>query len=185
MLFPCLWWWREIDCLARSVHLSLCDYISVWTCVYKCACTVHWKQQIEQRFVWAVCVSVPMYDCDLGVHCSQQLMTFACCSYEQSDLAVLIKTNGTDHSLLIVFHWQMAHLSPEDCCRGLACLEHTDCTNENRWSVSVHLCVCEQCRCMSVNEQECVYMCICVHCICAASLPCCALACVKSETLLH
>lgn len=115
----------------------VCPFVTVWLpCIGSSK-----KGEIEQRFLWAVCVSVPMYDCDWGVHCSQRLMTFACCRYEQSDLAVLIKTNGMDHSLLIVFHWQMAHLSPEDCCRGLACLEHTDFTNENRWSVSVPLCV--------------------------------------------
>lgn len=49
------------------------------------------------------CVCSSAY-CDLGVHRSQRLMTFACCCCEQSDLAVLIKTSGTDHSLLIVFH---------------------------------------------------------------------------------
>lgn len=133
-------WLLSRVCPFVTVWLHQCVDLCVLVCVY-CALEAAKKGEIEQRFVWCVCVSVPTYDCDLGVLCSQRLMTFACCSYEQSDLAVLIKTNGTDHSLLIVFHWQMAHLSPEDCCRGLACLEHTDFTNESRWSVSVHLCV--------------------------------------------
>lgn len=69
----------------------------------------HWKQQKEVKMNMCVCagggvVCVPTYKCDLGVRCSQPLMTFACCCCEQSDPAVLIKTNGTDHSPLIVFH---------------------------------------------------------------------------------
>lgn len=54
--------------------------------------------------VGGVCVPAPTCECDLVVRCSQPLMTFACCRCEQSDPAVLIKTNGTDRSPLIVFH---------------------------------------------------------------------------------
>lgn len=51
----------------------------------------------------------------------QPLMTrFCCLRCKKSDPTVLIKTNGTDHSPLIVFHWQMAPLTLEDCCRGSA-----------------------------------------------------------------
>lgn len=59
----------------------------------------------EVKMNVCVYVSALAYECDLyGVHRFEPLMTFACCCCERSDPAVLIKTNGTDHSLLIVFH---------------------------------------------------------------------------------
>lgn len=133
----------------------VCLFVTVWlhqcvdVCVCLSVCMLHigsskTKKVKMNRGFCGPCVSFCAY-LWLWLHRSQRLMTFACCCCEQSDLAVLIKTNGTDHSLLIVFHWQMAPLSPEDCCRDLACLEHTDFTNENCRSVSVcaSVCVCE------------------------------------------
>lgn len=175
----------------------VCPFVRVWLRahmrVFKCVHIAHWKRQKEVKMhggvcVWPVCVSAPTSECDLVVRRSQPLMTFACCRCEQSDPAALIKTNGTDRSPLIVFHWQMAPLTPEDCCRGPACLEHTDFTNENRRSVSVcaSVCVCERereavwmyvCEC----ERVCMWAFVCIVFV----LPRCALACVKSETLLH
>lgn len=160
LLFQCLRWCGgrrialkglEIDGWGDRVcpFVILCDCIVVWAhvCVCFSVCIYH-IGSIKKRWNWmevyvdGVCVSLRLRECDSAVRCSQPLMTFACCRCEQNDPAVLIKTNGTDRSPLIVFHWQMAPLTPEDCCRGPACLEQTDFTNENRRSVSVCTIVC-------------------------------------------
>lgn len=82
--------------ICQCVIASVCGHVRV--CVSACS-TLEVAKIGENK-----CVSAPTYDCDLAVRRFQPLMTFACCCCEQSDPAVLIKTNGTDHSPLIVFH---------------------------------------------------------------------------------
>lgn len=102
------------------------------------------------------------------VCCVQPLMTHFCCCWEKSDPTVLIKTNGTDHSPLIVSHWQMAPLTLEDCCRGPAWLQHTNLTNENYQYVYV----CEpQPQSMPAYPHKCVPLCT-LYLLCQSPLLC-------------
>lgn len=126
------WYWLYARSLLHMIqssthHFSVCILAEMNqdVCVCDCMC-------------FCICVN----EFELVVCRFQPLMTFACCCCEQSDPAVLIKTNGTDHSPLIVFHWQMAPLTPEDCCRDPACLKHTHFTNEKCLSASICVCLC-------------------------------------------
>lgn len=161
--------WGDRVCPFVSVwrHRALCVCVRVFNCVYR----AHWKHQEVvkmNRGVRGGCVCLRF--CARVTRRCRPLMAFACRRCEQNDPAVLIKTNGTDRSPLIVFHWQMAPLTPEDCCRGPACLEQTDSTNEDRRSASVCTAACT---------------CAFVYTVCVASSPRCAVARVQLDTMLH
>lgn len=113
---------------------SICQRVTASSCVYQAHGTHHKEVRLT-----SVCVCVCGESAALG---SQPSTTFACCRCERNDPAVLIKTNGSDRSPLIVFHWQMAPLTPEDRCRGPARLQHNDSTNESRRSPSACARVC-------------------------------------------
>lgn len=120
--------------------------------------------------------------------CFQPLTTFLCYCCEESDPAVLIKTNGTHHSPLIVFHWQMAPLTPEDCCREPARLEHTQTTNENCPCMCECMCVCVCVReqwleCMSIHTQKRVCLFI-LYSSCQAGLLCTSMCKVRNTAAL-
>lgn len=130
--------WMGVGEVSGPVHLSVCDCISV--CAYstlEAAIKVNINRCVCGPCVFLrLCMNVTRLCVALSLWWP---LAFCCC--EQSDPAVLIKTNGTDHSPLIVFHWQMTPLTPKDCCRGPACLEHTDFTNETACArTRVYLC---------------------------------------------
>lgn len=90
--------------ICQCVIASVCGH----TCVFECVHVARWKRQKEVKMKRVVCVGGVCFCRYVGVWLvvrrSQPLMTFACCRCEWSDPAVLIKTNGTDRSPLIVFH---------------------------------------------------------------------------------
>lgn len=88
------WYWLYARSLLHMIqssthHFSVCILAGMNQDVCVCDC---------------VCFCICVNEFELVVCRFQPLMTFACCCCEQSDPAVLIKTNGTDHSPLIVFH---------------------------------------------------------------------------------